>query len=192
MRSPRPIADVAQLKALTHPLRVRLLYALTAEGTATASRLGQIVDESPASVSYHLHKLAVAGFILEAPDAGSDGRERWWRVPEEGFSWSSADFDSTPEGRSTSMAAKQALIDNQFMRVREYDATAESWGEPWIRASFSTDYVLRLTADETEEMALQLRAVLNSWKELSQSRNRVDGDDREHVMVFAHGFPHHP
>jgi DNA-binding transcriptional ArsR family regulator len=192
MRIPRSVSDVTQLKALSHPLRVRLLYALTAEGTATASKLGQLVDESPASVSYHLHKLADAGFVLEAPDAGSDGRERWWRVPEEGFSWSPADFDSTPEERSTSIAAKRALVDNQFVRQREYDAIADSWGEQWVHAAFSTDYVLRLSADETAEMSTQIRAVMDSWKELSLSRTHGADDDREHVMVFAHGFPHRP
>ncbi|WP_072805844.1 ArsR/SmtB family transcription factor [Rhodococcoides yunnanense] len=192
MRTPRPIADVSQLKALAHPLRVRLLYALRAEGTATASQLGQIVDESPASVSYHLRKLADAGFAHEAPDLGTDGRERWWRVPEEGFSWSSSDFEGTPEGRAASNAAKQALVENQFARQREYDSTSDSWSDEWKQASFSTDHVLQLTAEEADRMREELRAVLSKWNEHSLDRKKEDHAGTEHVMVFAHGFPYNP
>lgn len=192
MPEPRSIASVSQLKALTHPLRVRILYALRAEGTATASRLGQIVDESPASVSYHLRKLSDAGFAFEAPGKGSDGRERWWTVPEEGFSWSTTDFDSTHEGRVTSKAAKQTLVDNQFVRQREYDDTAEGWSDDWIRAAFSTDYVLRLTAAETNRLKDEVRAVLTRWHEVSNAREGDPVEGAEHVMVFAHGFPYNP
>ncbi|MDJ0394082.1 helix-turn-helix domain-containing protein [Rhodococcus sp. G-MC3] len=192
MRAPRPIADVSQLKALTHPLRVRILYALRAEGSATASRLGQVVDESPNSVSYHLRKLADAGFAFEAPELGVDGRERWWRVPVEGFSWSSADFAGTVDGAATSRAAKQVLVENQFLRQREYDDTAESWGEDWIRAAHSADFVLRLSPDETEEMMREAQEVFAKWRELSDSRDGSKIDGAEHVMVFAHGFPFRP
>jgi DNA-binding transcriptional ArsR family regulator len=192
MPTPRPIAEVSQLKALTHPLRVRLLYALRAEGTATASQLGQIVDESPASVSYHLRKLADAGFAHEAPELGTDGRERWWRVPQEGFSWSSSDFDGTQEGRAASKAAKQTLVENQFAHQREYDATADSWGKEWIDAAFSTDQVLRLTAEEAEQMKEELRTVLSKWHDVSADRDKAAVDSTEHVMVFAHAFPYNP
>lgn len=192
MRSPRPIADVSALKALTHPLRVRLLYALRAEGTATASRLGQIVDESPASVSYHLRKLSDAGFVLEAPELSTDGRERWWRVPKEGFSWSPADFDATQEGRAASRAAKQTLVDNQFLRQREYDSTAEAWGDKWIHAAFSTDYVMQLTSDEASRMQDEVHAVLAKWHDHSLSRGVTIDAATEHVMVFAHSFPYNP
>lgn len=192
MQSPRPVADVSQLKALTHPLRVRILYALRAEGTATASRLGQIVDESPASVSYHVRKLCDAGFVIEAPDLGSDARERWWRVPVEGFSWSATDFAGTPEGVATSKAAKQVLVDNQFLRQREYEASAESWGEIWSSAAHSSDCVLRLTPEETSTMMREVQDVLDKWREMSDDRSETKVDGGEHVMVFAHGFPFNP
>lgn len=192
MSSPRPIADVSQLKALTHPLRVRILYALRAEGAATASRLGQIVDESPASVSYHLRKLADADFVFEDPKLGSDARERWWRVPAGGFSWSSSDFADTPEGVATSNAAKQLLVDNQFLRQREYDVSAQSWGAAWTSAAHSGDCVVRLTAAETSTMMREVQDVLDKWRDLSDDRAETDVEGSEHVMVFAHGFPFNP
>lgn len=195
MNAPRPVSDVSQLKALTHPLRVRILYALRAEGQATASRLGQLVDESPASVSYHLRKLADGGFVVEVANASSDGRERWWTVPAEGFSWTPTDFADTPEGATIGRAAKQALVDNQFLRQREYDASAKSWGGDWNHAALSCDYVMKLTAPETEEMMQEVQGVFTKWQMRSDERDDVNPEgvaDTEHVMVFAHGFPYRP
>ncbi|MBJ7351785.1 MAG: helix-turn-helix transcriptional regulator, partial [Rhodococcus sp.] len=37
---------MSELKALTHPIRLRLLYALRANKSMTATQLGDLVDES--------------------------------------------------------------------------------------------------------------------------------------------------
>ncbi|MBY6676382.1 winged helix-turn-helix transcriptional regulator [Rhodococcus sp. BP-332] len=188
--APRPVSSVSQLKALTHPLRVRILYAVQAEGAATASRIGQLVDESPASVSYHLRKLADAGFVQEAPDRGTDGRERWWRVPDGGFTWSSGDFDATPEGRTTDRAARRLLVDNQFRRRQEFDSDPDRWGADWVQGAFSTDYVLRMTAEQLEGMSREIQSVIEKWRVRAESA--AAPADSSHVMVFAHGFPFEP
>ncbi|KQU29391.1 MULTISPECIES: ArsR/SmtB family transcription factor [unclassified Rhodococcus (in: high G+C Gram-positive bacteria)] len=188
--APRPVSSVSQLKALTHPLRVRILYAVQAEGAATASRIGQLVDESPASVSYHLRKLADAGFVQEAPDRGTDGRERWWRVPDGGFTWSSSDFDATPEGRTTDRAARRLLVDNQFRRRQEFDSDPDRWGTDWVQGAFSTDYVLRMTAEQLEGMSREIQSVIEKWR--ARAESAAVPVDSSHVMVFAHGFPFEP
>lgn len=188
---PRPVSSVSQLKALTHPLRVRILYAVQAETAATASRIGQLVDESPASVSYHLRKLADAGFVQEAPQHGSDGRERWWRVPEGGFTWTSNDFDSTPEGRTTERAARRLLVDNQFHRRQEFDSDPDRWGSAWIQAAFSTDYVLKMTTEQLEAMSREIQSVIEKWRAYAEATTETAAAG-QHVMVFAHGFPFEP
>lgn len=56
--------DEAQLaKVLTHPLRLELLKALQAEGTASPSRLAEIVDAPLGNVSYHTRILANVGAV---------------------------------------------------------------------------------------------------------------------------------
>ena len=70
----------AQLRALAHPLRLRLLESLH-EGPATASQLGRRLGESSGATSYHLRALHKAGMVEE--DERRNGRERWWkRAPE--------------------------------------------------------------------------------------------------------------
>ena len=56
--------DAAQLRALSHPLRLRMLEVLR-EGPATASALGRRLGESSGATSYHLRALAKAGVVEE-------------------------------------------------------------------------------------------------------------------------------
>ncbi|MFI5937780.1 helix-turn-helix domain-containing protein [Actinoplanes sp. NPDC051494] len=187
---PRELNDVRELKALSHPLRVRLYYALSAEEAATATRLAELVDESPALVSYHLRQLAAHGLIAEAPDRSPNQRERWWRLSSTGFRWSQNDFSGTPEQRAASAAVKRLLLENHLMRLRQFEEEQPSWGPEWTSASFSSDALLRLTHAELAQLQQELQAVIHKWAEAG--RAATDDDGREHVMTIMHGFPYRP
>jgi DNA-binding transcriptional ArsR family regulator len=187
---PRRLRDVRDLRAMAHPLRVRLYYVLSSEEAATASRLAELVQESPALVSYHLRQLARHGFVEEAPEHSSDRRERWWRPSSRGFSWSPNDFADGPEARAAAAAVKRLMLEEQFSRLRRFDEEQPAWGPEWSSAAFSTDTQLRLTAAETTLLENELQAVLTKW---TARRSGEDGDaEREHVQVILHGFPFRP
>ena len=64
-----------QLRALSHPLRLRIVEVLR-EGPATASALGRRLGESSGATSYHLRALAKAGWSRRtnaAPSASAGG-----------------------------------------------------------------------------------------------------------------------
>src|SRR5688572_20711916 len=67
-----------RLKGLLHPIRVKLLNLLEADGPATASQLGRRIGESSGVTSYHLRILAEHDFIEDDPER-SNGRDRWWK-----------------------------------------------------------------------------------------------------------------
>ncbi|MEU0597639.1 helix-turn-helix domain-containing protein, partial [Streptomyces sp. NPDC006393] len=71
----RYVTDLGTLKALAHPLRMKLYRLLFVTGTATASHLAEQVDEAVSLVSYHLRKLAEHGLIEEAEPRSADARE---------------------------------------------------------------------------------------------------------------------
>ena len=71
--------DIAGLRALSHPVRLRMLGLLRTEGPATATSLAQRLDLNTGATSYHLRQLAQHGFIEEDPERGT-GRDRWWRA----------------------------------------------------------------------------------------------------------------
>ena len=81
---PQPVDPRAltgrEIRALAHPLRIRILESLREE-PATASILARELSESTGATSYHLRELARHGFIEEDSGRGK-GRERWWRRRE--------------------------------------------------------------------------------------------------------------
>lgn len=72
------IRDTKAMRALAHPLRIRLIEALGSQGSATATRCAALLDDTPSNCSFHLRLLARHGFIERAP--GGTGRERPWRL----------------------------------------------------------------------------------------------------------------
>ena len=54
-----------QMKALTHPVRVRMLGMLRIDGPATATTLADRLGLNTGATSYHLRQLAQAGFVVE-------------------------------------------------------------------------------------------------------------------------------
>lgn len=73
----------AQLRILSHPLRLRMLSLLMAE-ELSAAQLGRRLDVSQASASYHVRRLEAAGLIeLVEERARRGGRERIFRLGED-------------------------------------------------------------------------------------------------------------
>jgi DNA-binding transcriptional ArsR family regulator len=71
--------DPEGLKALSHPVRLRILGLLRTEGGATATTLAARLGLNSGATSYHLRQLEKAGFIVEDAERGN-GRDRWWRA----------------------------------------------------------------------------------------------------------------
>ena len=55
-------SELAALRVVAHPLRLRLLSLLTTEALS-AAELSRVLGESQANVSYHLRRLAGAGLV---------------------------------------------------------------------------------------------------------------------------------
>ncbi|MFJ4437939.1 ArsR/SmtB family transcription factor [Streptomyces sp. NPDC088923] len=193
---PRPerVTELARLKAFTNPLRMRLYRLLHAAGAATASQLAEQVDEAPSLVSYHLRKLAEHEFVAEAPEHARDGRERWWRVANEGgFGFRDSQFTGTPEGAATTQAVAHAIVETRFEQYRHYLAQAQAWGARWSDAATSSEWIMDLTADELAEMGSEFEALAARWRERAKAAARSGGGgEREHVSLHLYSFPFRP
>ena len=76
--------DARGMRALAHPVRVKVLSELQRHGPSTATLLSPTVGASPSVTSWHLRHLAQHGLVRDAPERGS-GRERWWEATSRGF-----------------------------------------------------------------------------------------------------------
>ncbi|MFD8071406.1 winged helix-turn-helix domain-containing protein [Streptomyces sp. NPDC059718] len=191
---PRRITDLDALKVFTHPLRIELYRALFTARTATASQLADQVDEAVSLVSYHLRKLAAHGFITEAPGQSSDGRERWWKVSSErGFTFRTSDFADRPEGAAVMGEVTRQLLATRYARYAAYLDQQLAWDKEWTDASFSSEYMPRLTAQEMRRFGDELGELVMRWVDRGRAAEEAgDTEGREHVAVHLYGFPHRP
>lgn len=171
------------MRALTHPLRLRLLGLLRTDGPATATQLCAQVDEAPSLVSYHLRTLAEHGFIEEAPELARDGRERWWRAAHERTSWSTAEFLDDPERWAAATALQRQVLQRYDERIERFLAEQAGWGRAWAEAAESSDELLKLSPGQLRRMLDELWEVIDRY----QAFEPEEGAER--VAVILHAFP---
>ncbi|MGW2019320.1 ArsR/SmtB family transcription factor [Streptomyces sp. NPDC001927] len=193
MTSPdsRRITDLGTLKALSHPLRMRLYRALFVARTATASQLADQVDEAVSLVSYHLRKLADHGLIEEAETQSADGRERWWRPSSYGLSIHDEDMRGAPELIAASDALGRAINDQRASLLERFLDERLTWSPEWRSASVSAEWLPRMTAAELTDLGQELEAVLRKHDQRARAAEAAgDTEGRENVAVHLHGFPY--
>jgi DNA-binding transcriptional ArsR family regulator len=133
--------DIAGLRALSHPVRLRMLGLLRTEGPATATSLARRLDLNSGATSYHLRQLAQHGFIEEDTERGT-GRDRWWRAAHEA---TRTDFDE--EGASDEdVEAYLATVAQVYGdRLRAAVAAQQFLPPEWRRVGTLSDWEVRLT-----------------------------------------------
>jgi len=180
------VLDTGALRALAHPLRVKIYDILSQYGPQTASSLAEKLGESSGSTSYHLRALAKQDLIQECTDRGT-GRERWWERPIGGVSFTNADAMKTPAGR----AATQIVM-NEFFRNRNeqlmtfIDKGLASDGEPWQSGSMVSTATARLTPAQSKDLSVRILALIDEAVEAYRNQT---GEDVRPVSIRADVFP---
>ncbi|CAL9384136.1 hypothetical protein SUDANB6_01122 [Streptomyces sp. enrichment culture] len=179
-----PERDAAALKALTHPLRIRLLGMLRQDGPATASELAVRIGETSASTSYHLRVLAKYAFVAEAEHR--DRRERRWRAAHSVTSWSNKAMEVTPGGRAWAGLSRRVQIEHlEASLVRhEADIADGRLGQEWVEPSGINDVMPRLTPESLAEL----------WETLDRKLEELAARDAEdpraaQVVILTAGLP---
>lgn len=149
--------DPTALKALTHPVRLRMLGLLRLDGPATASGLAARLGLNSGATSYHLRQLALHGFIDEDRDRGNH-RDRWWRARHEMTTFLTEHVEG--EALDAGLAFQQAAL-NWHMRQMQAAHDAYASLTPEWRESFTvSDYTIALTAGAAAELMDKIKALL--------------------------------
>lgn len=165
------VLDATTLKALTHPLRPRILSALRLHGPATASSLAAHLGVNTGATSYHVRQLAEAGFVVEATELGN-ARDRWWRAAHARTFFDTHDADQETSAAYLSAVAA-GFADNAQRAIAEIATLPPEWED----AGTFSNYTLRLTPTETESLMSELMGVIRSYR-AHQGAQDVPADAR--------------
>jgi DNA-binding transcriptional ArsR family regulator len=157
--------DLAALKGLSHPLRVRLFDTLSSLGPMTASRLAEQLGESSGATSYHLRQLEKHGLVREVEGRGT-ARERWWERTPGSVTISDRGPNDTPAGRQIVEEVSRQQQELQSQNVREFLRYArERLPEAW---QFANDFTLSnqfLPPEVVEELVRRFHELLDEVTE---------------------------
>jgi DNA-binding transcriptional ArsR family regulator len=156
--SPR-VLDAGALRALSHPLRIRMFDLLSQRGPQTASSLAELVGESTGSTSYHLRALAKHDLIREVEGRGT-ARERWWERPRGSVVMGDPEVVRSPSGRAASQFVATEIYrqrNDQMMRFLE----ASGRLDPDESVATLLTATTRLTRAQFDEISERLQAVID-------------------------------
>ncbi len=182
------LTEVETLRAMAHPLRMRIIGSLRVDGPATSAVLARRLETDSGQTSHHLRLLARYGFVVEAPELGKGrhGRERWWKAATDSTQWSD-DLDRLgADGADAIRAFEQAAYRVWGTLVDTYrDQVARGeWDPAWREAAGSGDMVVRLTPERLGAMRDEIQEVV----ERHDLKDRPAGD-AETVVVVLQAYP---
>ncbi|MEU0431038.1 winged helix-turn-helix domain-containing protein [Streptomyces sp. NPDC006290] len=178
--------DARSLRGLAHPLRMELLSSLRQKGSATASMLAERLGESSGATSYHLRQLAAHGFVEDAPERGK-GRERWWRAADQGLDFGEDLFkDQDPAVRGAVDTFLHEVATTHARELSTWLGTRDDWSDKWARAHDMSDFTMRLTPAQSQELIQKMHDLLDSYCAVERPE---DDPEAERVRFHTHVFP---
>ena len=155
------LSDPAALRALAHPLRLRLVALLRREGPLTASEAARRVGESSGSTSYHLRQLERFGLVEEAGERR--GRQRPWRATALYTSWPSV--PENEELAEASLVLDRFVVNRYAERLGEWIERRREEPREWVDAASYGDSLLYLDSAELAALRDALQALAEPYLE---------------------------
>ncbi|MEB3042478.1 ArsR/SmtB family transcription factor [Rhizobium mulingense] len=185
----RVVPEPSALKALAHPVRLRMLGMLRIDGPATATQLAVRLGLNSGATSYHLRQLAQYGFIEDAPHASR--RDRWWRASHELTSVPASEAEG--EALDLDIAFNQAALS---LQVGQMQQALEEYAElpaEWRRATATDDIIIPMTAEQAEAVTKRLTGIIleamRAAPPLGEAASRNPGIVPFYVMLHAFPYP---
>jgi DNA-binding transcriptional ArsR family regulator len=173
--------DVAGLRALSHPTRLRMLGMLRIDGPATATSLATRLGINTGQTSYHLRQLAQHGFVVDDTERGN-GRERWWKAAHQ--STLANTTPTRPEDQEAMDAYMQTVAVIYTQQLQAAVEEAPLLPREWRDASTLSDYHVRVTAKHAEALTTQMHELFMELRE--------DADDDPDATDFVFQFQAFP
>ena len=155
--------SLAGLKALSHPVRLKILGLLRSEGPATATTLAATLGLNTGATSYHLRQLAQHGFVVDDAARGN-GRDRWWQAAHQATTTEAAAHPDR-ETRETLDAYLQSVAIIHTEQLQGAIEERSTLSDEWRAASTFSDWNLRLTPRRAHALVEAIERVLTETDE---------------------------
>lgn len=178
------IDDPAILRALGHPVRMRVLMEIGRDRLLTATEVAHLTGLTPSAASHHLRHLEKYG-LIERVEIDGDQRTRPWRRTHAVLNMNSRP-DTNGAGGGEGAAAAMAMTVRAQLGVMAEDLIrdlASSQPEDQ-RAQLSTS-TLTLSTTQYAELRAELMALAERWVQHSRSTERDQGDGRRVRMALG-------
>jgi len=170
------------LKALAHPVRLRMLGLLRIEGPATATTLATRLGLNTGATSYHLRQLAQHGFVVEDAERGN-GRDRWWAAAHQATTTGREQppDESAREALDAYLQSVAVMLTENLQRGVEERSLLPA---EWRKASEFSDWVIRLTPKRALALVEAVAQVIHDVEE--------DDEDEQEAAEFLVQFQAFP
>jgi DNA-binding transcriptional ArsR family regulator len=153
--------DLESLKALAHPLRVKIVDTLSTYGAFTASGLAERLGESSGATSYHLRQLEKHNFVREVEGRGT-ARERWWERVPQAISIDGPELRESPTGKAASKLVLNEWLNSRERNLREFlDKGDDVLSHEWVDASTLSLANVMVTAEQLKVITVALEKVID-------------------------------
>ncbi|MFD8567211.1 ArsR/SmtB family transcription factor [Streptomyces sp. NPDC059639] len=178
--------DAKGLRALAHPVRVRLVGLLRRYGPSTATRLAERLGVNSGTASYHLRRLGAAGFVEEDTERGN-ARERWWRSVHRTIWFDDRDLaEREPEA---ALAYQQSVAALYTLRTRQTLDELRTMPRAWRDSFDMSDWALRLTPGETATLYRELSDVIARYRRDTPEAAATAPEGAERVGLITYLLP---
>lgn len=181
----RIVPDATALKALAHPVRMRMLGMLRLDGPATATQLAERLGLNSGATSYHLRQLALHGFIEDEPRGSK--RDRWWRARHESTSF--IEKEAEGEKLEAGVAFLQAALTWQVGVMQQALQEFTELPARWRKASTNSDFTVAMTPEAAEKLTSTVRNLLWEAMRNGPAPGEPLPEGTELFTVMLHAFP---
>ncbi|BCJ63521.1 helix-turn-helix domain-containing protein [Polymorphospora rubra] len=147
----RIIDDPLAMRALAHPLRLKLCALVGREGSITAAEAARQLGVSQALASHHLRQLAKYGFV--EPAEAVDNRERPWRVTATSYSVDHGGPSAAAEETWESIdLMERFLVDRVAAQLTDWQQRRGDQDPRWRDNTGVSQNLVYLTVEEAAEL----------------------------------------
>ena len=154
-RRPRILDDPVAIRALAHPLRIKLHELVGRQGPTTAAQAARQLGVSQALASHHLRQLAKYGFV-EPADTTSH-RDHPWRVTFTSHSLPRAGED---EASAAVDVLDRVVAERGIEHLVAWQSRRDEYDPRWQRHAGVGQSLVYLTVEEFAELHRALDALI--------------------------------